>query len=260
MRCHSHIGSNWAKILCSNLTPMHYVFFLCCFVCYMVKDSSLRSFKRRMHIIILGIGYWVEHLCCNDIESLMPHLNLLLWLLFGFRVCDLILWLWSLLLQEEIRENLNHQRINSIVGGDKRKLEPSKNQFYCRRRLEKTWTIKESILLQEEIRENLKHQRINSIARGVQKKLEASKNQVYRKTSEKTWIIKESSLLQEFRKNFNHQRINSIARVQKKLKSSKNQSKTNPKKPIKVQRKKRRKKRKTRQEEEEDDDEEGMQV
>jgi hypothetical protein len=65
--------------------------------------------------------------------------------------------------------------------------------------------------------------------------------------------------LQEFRKNLNHQRINSFARVQKKLESLKNQSKTNPKKPIKVQRKNRRKKKKQGKEEEEDDDE-GMQV
>jgi len=106
--------------------------------------------------------------------------------------------------------------------------------------------MKESILLQE-FRKNLNHQRISSIEGGVQKKLESSKNQFYcKRSSEKTGIIKESSLLQEeFRKNLNQPRINSIARgVQKKLESSKNQSKTNPKKPIKVQRKKRRKKEK----------------
>jgi len=51
-------------------------------------------------------------------------------------------------------------------------------------------------------------------------------------------------LQEEFRKNLNHPRINSFARVQKKLESLKNQSKTNPKKPIKVQRKNRRKKKK----------------
>ncbi len=153
-------------------------------------------------IIVLGIGYWVEHLCCNDIKSLMPHLNLFLWILFSG--CCLAL-----------------EFVISFFNFD---------LFYCRRRLEKTWTIKESILLQEEFRKNLNHQRIKSIAGGVQKKLESSKNQVYCKSSGKTWIIKESSLLQEeFRKN---------------LESSKNQSKTNPKKPIKVQRKKRRKKKK----------------
>jgi hypothetical protein len=137
---------------------MHYVFFLCCCVCYMVKDSSLRSFKRRMHIIILGIGYWVEHLCCNNIESLMLHLNLLLWLLFSG--CCLVL-----------------EFVISFFDFD---------LFHCRRRLEKTWTIKESILLQE-FRKNLNHQRIKSIAGRVQKKLESSKNQVYCKSSEKTW-------------------------------------------------------------------------
>ncbi len=148
-------------------------FFLCCCVCYIVKDSSLRSFKRRMRIIILGIGYWVEHLCCNDIESLMLHLNLLLWLLFSG--CCLVL-----------------EFVISFFDFD---------LFYCRRRLEKTWTIKESILLQEEFRKNLNHQRIKSIAVRVQKKLESSKNQVYcSKSSEKTWIIKELILLQEFRK------------------------------------------------------------
>jgi hypothetical protein len=61
--------------------------------------------------------------------------------------------------------------------------------------------------LQEEFRKNLKHQRIKSIAR-LQKKLESSKNQVYCKSSEKTSIIKESILLQEFRKNLNRRRIN----------------------------------------------------
>jgi hypothetical protein len=48
--------------------------------------------------------------------------------------------------------------------------------------------------------------------------------------------------LQEFRKNLNYQRINP--------------NQTNPKKPIKVERKKR----KPRQEEEEEEDDEGMQV
>ncbi len=123
----------------------------------------------------------------------------------------------------------------------------------------------------------MNHQRIESIAGRVQKILESSKNQVYcKKSSENTWVIKESSLLQEeFRKNLNRQRINSIARVQKKLESSKNQfyckssEKTwiieesiqnKPQETHQSSEEKKKKKEKTRQQEEEEDDDEGMQV
>ncbi len=123
---------------------------------------------------------------------------------------------------------MNCQRINSIAGGVKKKLESSKNRVDCRKSSENTWIIKESSLLQEEFRKYLSHQRIKSIAGRVQKKLESSKNQFYCKSSEKTWIIEES--------------------IQNK-----------PQETHQSSEEKKKKKEKTRQQEEEDDDE-GMQV